>query len=400
MPLLNPHFDDLRTEYIFPIIEQKLESLKAKAGQVINLGIGDVALPLVPKIISTICEATQEMGIKERMRGYGPSTGYNFLKEAIAAHDYASLNISPDEIFISDGINSDAVNIQDLFSPEITIAICNPTYPAYLDASLMNGRKSQITFLPLKEENRFSPALPETPVDLVYLCSPNNPIGTAMTKKELKTWVDWARKNSAILVYDNAYMAFITSPDVPKSIFEIEGAKEVAIELRSFSKTAGFTGLRCGYCVLPKSVKGLLNGKLVPLHPLWTRRQNVKSNGVAYPIQKGALAVYTPEGQKQTKEQIQVYLSAGKILREGLLEQGHSVYGGHDAPYLWWKVTEGLTSWQFFDLLLEQCQILGIPGIGFGSAGEGYIRLSCFTTPEIAQEAVLRIYAIESNAVL
>lgn len=393
MSILNPSFEDLRTEYIFPIIEQKLEAVKAEYphSKIINLGIGDVALPLAPKIISAICDAVQEMGKQESMRGYGPSTGYSFLKEAIVRNEYANLGIQPDEIFISDGINSDAVNIQDLFSSENTIAICNPTYPAYLDASLMNGRKKKVIFLPLKEENNFSPVPPNERADLVYLCSPNNPIGLAMTKKELKSWVDWAQKNGSILVYDNAYVSFITSPDVPKSIFEIDGAKEVAIEMRSFSKTAGFTGLRCGYTVLPKSVKAHLNGKKVPLHPLWMRRQNSKSNGVAYPIQKGALAVYSPEGKQETEKQISAYISAGKILKNGLQKLGYHCFGGVDAPYIWWKVPNGHTSWQFFDVLLKKCQLIAIPGVGFGSEGEGYIRLSCFTTTEIAQEAISRI---------
>lgn len=396
MALLNPHFEDLRTEYIFPIIEQKLEAVKTEYPEckIINLGIGDIALPLAPKIISTICEAVMEMGKPESIRGYGPSTGYSFLKEAITKHEYAHLGIHPDEIFISDGINSDAVNIQDLFSSENTIAICNPTYPAYLDASLMNGRKNKVIFLPLKEENHFFPSPPNEHVNLVYLCSPNNPIGLAMTKKELKTWVDWAKKNGTILFYDNAYVSFITSPDIPKSIFEIEGAKEVAIEMRSFSKTAGFTGLRCAYTVLPKSVKASLKGTSVSLHPLWTRRQNSKSNGVAYPIQKGALAVYSPEGQKETRKQIEQYLKAGRILKEGLTSLSYKSFGGTDAPYIWWKVPDGFTSWQFFDVLLKKCQLIAIPGVGFGSEGEGYIRLSCFTTPEIAEEAIARILQI------
>ncbi|HSX04378.1 MAG TPA: LL-diaminopimelate aminotransferase [Rhabdochlamydiaceae bacterium] len=396
MALLNPHFEELRTEYIFPVIEEKLEALKTEYPhcKIINLGIGDIALPLASSIISSICEAVIEMGNPESMRGYGPSTGYPFLKEAIRNHEYAHLGIQPDEIFISDGINSDIVNIQDLFSSENTVAICNPTYPAYLDASVMNGRKNKVIFLPLKEENNFSPLPPDELVNLVYLCSPNNPVGLAMTNKELKIWVDWAKKNGAILFYDNAYCSFITSTDVPKSIFEIEGAKEVAIEMKSFSKTAGFTGLRCGYTVLPKSVKASLNGNSISLHPLWTRRQNSKFNGVAYPIQKGALAVYTEEGREETQKQILHYLEAGKILKEGLTKQGYRSFGGTDAPYIWWKVPSGLTSWQFFDLLLKKCQLLAIPGVGFGSEGEGYIRLSCFTTPEIAQEAIQRILQI------
>lgn len=397
MATLNSHFQDLRSEYIFPVIEEKLAQVKQRYPQhkILNLGIGDVSLPLAPSIISGICEAIQEMGRETSMRGYGPSVGYPFLREAIVQHEYAHLGIQPDEIFISDGINSDAVNILDLFSSRNTIAICNPTYPAYLDASLIAGRKNQLVFLPLMEEQNFVPLPPKTSTNLVYLCSPNNPTGLAMNTAELKRWVDWARENKAILFYDNAYVAFITSPDVPKSIFEIEGAKEVAIEFRSFSKTAGFTGLRCAYTVLPKKLTALLNEKNVPLHPLWLRRQNSKFNGVAYPIQKGALAVYTPEGQRETKAQIQLYQRAGKLLKEGLQKLGYCCFGGTDAPYIWWKVPHGFTSWKFFDLLLNECRLISIPGLGFGTNGEGYIRLSCFTTPETAQEAIKRISVLE-----
>lgn len=380
----NPFFQNLTREYIFPQIEEKLAAFRAKhpQNQLINLGVGDVALPLAPSLASAIQQATEEMTRPEGRHGYGPSEGYPFLREAVCTHEYARYGLTPQEIFISDGTNSDAANIQELFDSSITVGIPDPAYPAYLDANVMAGKK--ILFIPCTQEKGFCPEPPKEKVDLVYLCSPSNPTGVALGKRDLKIWIDWARRNSAILALDNVYNCFATSSDIPPSIYAIEGAKEVAIEMRSFSKMAGFTGLRCAYMVIPKELH-------TPLHPLWVRRVNSKSNGVAYPIQKGALAYYSPEGQRETRAQIAIYQVAAKILREGLKKLGFSIYGGENAPYIWWETPAPHSSWQFFDLLLERCQLLAIPGSGFGKQGEGYIRLSCFTEPSVAEEALKRI---------
>ena len=377
----NPHYQELKREYIFPIIERKLDELKAKTlpRPVINLGIGDVALPLAPSIISAVCSAMEEMG--RSTKGYAPAEGYLFLREAIAQSEFAHVGLSPEEIFISDGANSDAANIQELFSLSCSVAITDPTYPVYRDTNVMAGRGDRILSLPCTKENGFIPQPPDEHCDLVYLCSPNNPTGVAMNRTDLKRWVDWAKKTGAVLLYDNAYEAFITSPDVPKTIFEIEGAKEVAVEFRSFSKSAGFTGLRCAYTVLPKG----------PLHAMWTRRQSTKFNGVAYPVQRAAEAVYSPQGRKETQAQVASYMAQARTLREGLQAMGYECAGGVDAPYIWWKTPNGLTSWEFFDRLLTRCHLISIPGTGFGSHGEGYVRLSTFTTEEHAQEALRRI---------
>ncbi len=393
MAKINTHFSSIKREYIFPVIERKLAELKERApnAQIINLGIGDVALPLAASITSAICDAVQEMARPESIRGYGPSEGYPFLRQAIVKHEYAHLGIAPDEIFISDGINSDAVNILDIFKVQRRVGITDPTYPAYLDSSVMEGLGKKVLFLPCKAEYDFAPQPPQESCDLIYLCSPNNPTGMALNKKQLKAWVDYAHREKAILLYDNAYAAFITSQDVPKSIFEIEGAKEVAIEFRSFSKTAGFTGLRCAYTVLPKSVCAEGSRKKVPLHTLWKQRQNTKFNGVAYPIQKGAEAVYAPKGRQETAAQVASYLAQAKLLREGLKKLGYQCYGGVDSPFIWWKTPAGLGSWDFFNRLLEKCHLISIPGKGFGPCGEGYIRLSAFTTHDKAAEALKRI---------
>lgn len=372
MAKLNSHYKKLKRQYIFPIIDAKLAELKEKhpGVKILNLGVGDISLPLAPSIGEAICKATLEM--QQTPRGYGPSEGYYFLREAIANHEY--VGIHADEIFISDGANTDAANIQELFSTNNIVGITDPTYPVYLDSNIMAGRSAKIILLPCTEKTGFCPVPPEFHCDFVYLCSPNNPTGVAMTRKQLEAWVAYAKKENAILLVDNAYDAFITSPDVPKTIFEINGAKDVAIEFRSFSKSAGFTGLRCAYTVLPKSVH---KGKI---YPLWVRRQNTKSNGVAYPIQRAAEAVFSPQGQKETKAQVAAYLESAKILREGLLKSNYTCHGGIDSPYVWWKVPAAMTSWQFFDKLLAQCHLISIPGSGFGQHGEGYVRLSAFTT--------------------
>lgn len=389
MVKINSHFSELSSEYIFPVIEKKLENLKAQRpdATIVNFGVGDIALPIAPTIVQAVCHAMQEMGEHGKFRGYGPGEGYAFLREAIAKELYAHLLLAADEIFISDGINSDILNILDLFDLGSVVALPNPTYPAYLSANILAGRSSRIVTLPCTKETGFVPKPPKEHCDLIYLCSPNNPTGVAMTRADLADWVAYAKKEQAILLYDSAYSAFITSPGVPKSIFEIEGAKEVAIEFCSFSKSAGFTGLRCAYTVLPHSVRIGTSS----LNLLWKKRQSIKFNGVAYPIQHGALAALSPEGKKETQEQVASYLAAAKILREGLERLGQECYGGKDSPYIWWKTPEALSSWDFFDRLLENCHLISIPGKGFGSEGEGYVRLSAFTTEEMAKEAISRI---------
>ncbi len=391
MVQINPCFQALKREYIFPIIDDKLADLKRNLPQaeIVNLGVGDISLPLGPTIVKAICDATYEMGTEEGIKGYGPSCGYSFLREAIAKNEFSHIGISADEIFISDGANSDTVNIQELFCQSAVVGITNPTYPAYLDSCLLAGKK--MISLPCLEENGFFPEPPQEHCDLVYLCSPNNPTGIAMTRHQLKKWIDYALREQAILFIDNAYEAFITSPDVPRSIFEIEGAKECAIEFRSFSKSAGFTGLRCAYTILPKTLKGMVGSKEQPLYALWNKRQAIKFNGAAYPIQKGAEAVYTPQGRKETQAQVRSYLHEAQRFLTTLKELGHTCYGGIDSPYIWWKTPPKKSSWDFFDLLLKQCHMITIPGRGFGECGEGFIRLSAFATPNQTTLALERI---------
>lgn len=390
--MLNPQFLELKREYIFPIIEKKLLELKSTCHTAtpLNLGIGDIAKPLSPTVAKAICDATLEMTQNPGLRGYGPHQGYPFLREAIAKEEFANLGICPDEIFISDGINSDVVGILDLFDPSCSIGILDPAYPAYLDGALLSGR-TNIHLIPCLEENHFSPLPPNYHLDLIYLCSPSNPTGVAMTKEALAVWIEYAKEESAIILFDHAYSAFVTSANVPKTIFEIPGAQECAIEFHSFSKKAGFTGLRCGYTVIPKTVVSHLNGKAYSLLPLWDRRQSAKSNGVAYPIQKGALAVYSPQGKQETQSQIQEYLQEARKLKEGLQNRGFCCYGGVDSPYLFWKTPGKMSSWEFFDLLLKQCHLISIPGSGFGKAGEGFVRLSSFILPETTTQALERL---------
>lgn len=386
----NSHFQSLKREYVFPIIEKKLIDLKKPSpeGEIINLGIGDVSLPLAPSISKAIADASLSMSVSGQMQGYGPSQGHLFLRNAIIQNDFPSF--SPDEIFISDGINSDIVNILDLFHTSCSVAIPNPSYPAYLDSNLIAGRK-KIIWMPCNEESGFVPNIPSEKADLIYLCSPHNPTGAAMTKDELERFVNYAKENDSILLYDNAYEAFITSSNVPKSIYEIPGAEEVALEFRSFSKSAGFTGLRCSYLVLPKKVTATFGRKKISLHPLWLKRQSIKFNGVSYPVQKGAEACFSLEGKKEIKEHISYYLTQARTLKEGLISQGHTCFGGMDAPYIWWKAPQGLSSWEFFDLLLNSCHLISVPGSGFGSEGDGFIRLSSFTSPELAKKALGKI---------
>jgi LL-diaminopimelate aminotransferase len=395
MVKLNPSFQRLKREYIFPLIEKKLEELKGSVSRdnILNFGVGDIALPLAPSIVKAICLATEEMATETGIRGYPPTTGYLFLKEAIASSDYANTGVMADELFISDGINSDIVNILELFPSSASIAIPNPTYPAYLDSAVLGGRK-KITILPCLEEHRFAPQIPQEHCDLIYLCTPNNPTGVALTREELTQWVDYALREDALLLVDSAYEAFITSSDVPRTIFEIPGAEECAIEFRSFSKSAGFTGLRCAYTVLRKTVRATLGKRKIALHPFWERRQATKFNGVAYPIQRGAEAVYSSQGLKETRAQVSLYLAQAGRLQSGLKKLGFTCFGGIDSPYIWWKTPKETSSWDFFDHLLQRCQLISIPGKGFGEYGEGYVRLSAFTTPEKTSLALERLQYI------
>lgn len=395
MAAINSCFQCLKRTYIFSLIEEKIAALHAKVSndQLINLSIGDVALPLATSVVQAISQAVLEMGTLSGLKGYGPSNGYLFLREAIANTQFAQLGISPDEIFISDGINTDITNILDIFSLSCSVAIPDPTYPAYLDATILSDRK-KITILPCLEINQFHPQPPLEPCDLIYLCSPNNPTGVAMDKDLLTAWVNYALKHKAILFFDHAYEAFISSENIPHSIFEIPGAKNCAIEFRSFSKSAGFTGLRCSYTILPKTLTANHENKQLCLHTLWERRQAAKSNGVAYPIQKGALATLHAQGLQEIQSQVKTYLSQAKSLKQGLTQLGLDCYGGIDSPYIWVKTPSKKTSWEFFDELLTKCHLISIPGVGFGKHGEGFVRFSAFSTPDKIDLALTRINQI------
>jgi LL-diaminopimelate aminotransferase len=391
MTKCNPQFAELKREYIFPIIEEKLAILRQKvpSDSIINLGIGDVCLPLVPDVARAVSSAALEMSNPQSIRGYGPSEGYPFLRRAIKEGDYKDLPITAEEIFINDGINTDIAHALELFDKGATVAIADPTYPVYLDSAILAGKR--IVTMPCLEKNRCLPALPTEPVDILFLCSPSNPTGEALTRDELKAFVDFAIANKAVILFDAAYSAFIEDKNVPISIYEIPGADTVAVEMRSFSKTAGFTGLRCGYTVVPRALMVEASVGLISLNTLWKKRQNIKSNGVSYPVQKGAESCYLPTTKKTLQEQLSIYKQSAFILKEALLNLGHTCYGGVNAPYVFWKLPPTLTSWQCFDLLLEKCHIVTIPGRGFGAHGEGFLRLSGFTTAAHAQEAAKRI---------
>ncbi len=401
MAKINANYQKLPGSYLFSEIARRVAvySQAHPEANLIRLGIGDVTQPLVPAVTHAMHEAVDEMGRAETFHGYGPDHGYDFLVEQIVAHDYRARGVAldPDEVFVSDGAKSDCGNIGDIFDTDNVVAVCDPVYPVYVDTNAMAGRAgdyladegrwSKLVYMPCTAENGFEPALPETHVDLIYLCYPNNPTGVAATREQLRRWVDYARSNDAVILYDSAYEAFITDPDVPHSIFEIEGAKECAIEFRSFSKTAGFTGTRCAYTVVPKA---LVRGG-VSLNWLWARRQSTKFNGAPYIIQRGAAAVYTPEGQQQTRATIAFYLNNARVIREGLAGAGLTVYGGVNAPYIWCKTPDNMPSWDFFDLLLQRANVVTTPGAGFGPSGEGYIRLTAFGVADATEEAVARI---------
>jgi LL-diaminopimelate aminotransferase len=392
MALGNSSFYSLKKEYIFPVIEEKLTAMRLSHphAEILNMGIGDIALPLAPTIAEAISKAAQEMTLSSPLYGYGPSEGYPFLKNLIWQHMYQSLPIEENDIFISDGINTDIVNILDLFDPSVSVAIPNPAYPAYLDSNVIAGRKTIYT-MPCTEENNFLPKPPNIACDIIYLCSPHNPTGEALTRQALTEFVNYAIEHRSIILFDHAYQAFITSPDIPKSIYEIPGAEKVAIEFCSFSKMAGFTGLRCSFTILPSTITADFSKGPQPLQPLWKKRQSIKFNGVAYPVQKGAAACFSKEGKKQIAEQVTCYLAQAKRLKEAICQEGHICFGGENSPYLWWKAPNGLSSWQFFDHLLERYHILTIPGVGFGIHGEGFIRVSAFSTPSKTTEALKRL---------
>jgi LL-diaminopimelate aminotransferase len=405
MAIINENYLKLQAGYLFPEIGRRVsEFIDANPDKkVIKMGIGDVTQPLVPSVVKAFHEGVDEMAKGETFKGYGPEQGYAFLREAIAENSYKAngIDISANEIFISDGSKCDTGNIQEIFGSENKIAICDPVYPVYADTTVMagktgvcqdNGYYDGIIYMPCTKENHFIPELPTETPDLIFLCYPNNPTGTVATKEELKKWVDYAAANKAIILYDAAYEAFITEDGIPRSIYEIEGAKKVAIEFRSFSKTAGFTGTRCAFTVIPEELIAYdIAGKAHPVKPLWNRRQSTKFNGVSYPVQKAAAAIYTKEGKKEVAEVIAYYLENAKIMRESLTSIGYEVFGGKNAPYVWVKTKNNTSSWDFFDKVLNEANVVGTPGSGFGPAGEGYFRFSAFADRENVIEAMERI---------
>ncbi len=404
MALVNEHFLKLSDNYLFSDIAKKINAFKIThpKAKIISLGIGDVTRPLPKAVCDAMHKAVDEMSRAETFRGYGPEQGYSFLTEAIIRHDYASRSVSleQDEVFVSDGAKSDTGNIGDILSRDNCVGVTDPVYPVYIDSNVMAGRAGilenkkwrNLVYIPCTAENDFVPELPSRRIDVLYLCFPNNPTGTTLSKEALKMWVNYALTNDVLILYDAAYERFIQNPEIPHSIYEIKGAKKVAIEFRSFSKTAGFTGTRCGYTVVPKELNGFtLAGKKTPLNHLWNRRQCTKFNGTSYITQRGAEAIYTPEGTTQVKENIDYYMANATILKKGLIECGIKVYGGENAPYMWVQTPDGVSSWKFFEQLLYNTAIVGTPGVGFGPSGEGYFRFTAFGTRENTEEALNRL---------
>jgi LL-diaminopimelate aminotransferase len=409
MATVNENFLKLQAGYLFPEIGKRKRAFQQAHpdAKIISMGIGDVTQPLAPAVIEAMHTAVDEMGKKETFHGYDDEgIGYVFLREAIRQNDFKSrgVNIDIDEIFISDGAKSDTANIQELFSIDNTIAVADPVYPVYVDTNVMAGRTGaiagqgtylKIVYMPATEANEFVPEPPKEKADMVYLCFPNNPTGAVATKEQLKKWIEYAKENRAVILFDAAYEEYISDPAIPHSIYEIDGAKEVAIEFRSFSKTAGFTGVRCAFTVVPKELRSYTKaGQSVALNPLWNRRMCTKFNGVSYITQCGAAATYTPEGKKQVSEVIKLYMNNAKMIRESLGKLGYKVFGGINAPYIWVKTPEGLGSWEFFDLLLNKANVVTTPGVGFGPAGQGYVRLTAFGEPANVKEALDRIARI------
>ena len=408
MVQVNENYLKLKAGYLFPEIAKrvKIYSQSNKSAEIIKLGIGDVTEPLPRACIEAMGKALDEMGTIDGFRGYGPEQGYSWLREKISEHDFISrgCQISPEEIFVSDGSKCDSSNILDILGKDNSIAVTDPVYPVYVDSNVMTGRTGDslengtyqgLTYLAINEGNNFLPELPEKKVDILYLCFPNNPTGATINKADLKKWVDYALQNKSLILFDAAYEAFIQDNDIPHSIYEIEGAKDCAIEFRSFSKNAGFTGVRCAFTVIPKNLKGLSStNEEIELWPLWNRRQSTKFNGVSYVVQKGAEAVYSLEGKKQVRGLIDFYMENAKIMKNKLQNSGYKVYGGDNAPYIWIKVPDQMTSWDFFDFLLQKVSVVGTPGSGFGLAGEGYFRLSAFNSRSNVLDAMERIINI------
>lgn len=398
---INENYLKLPGSYLFSDIAKKVKAFgEANPDKkVIRLGIGDVTLPLAPAVISALHKATDEMAVKDTFKGYSPDLGYEFLRSLIAEHDYKSrgVDIALDEIFVSDGAKSDSANIQEIFGADNKIAVCDPVYPVYVDSNVMAGRTgiyssetgkwSEVIYMPCTADTNFAPEFPKEEPDMIYLCFPNNPTGSTINKAKLQEWVDYANKIGAVIIYDAAYEAYISEEDVPHTIYECEGAKTCAIELRSFSKNAGFTGTRLGFTVIPKDLKA---GEVF-LNSLWARRHGTKFNGAPYVIQAAGAAVYTEEGKKQTREQIAYYMNNARVIKEGLESAGYTVSGGVNAPYIWLKTPDKMTSWQYFDYLLKEANVVGTPGSGFGPSGEGYFRLTAFGTYENTVEAIERI---------
>jgi len=403
---INENFLELQESYLFATIAKKVAeySKENPDKKIIKLGIGDVTRPIPDAVLEAMHKAVDEQAHTETFRGYGPEQGYDFLREKIKEYDYKTRGVDIDisEIFVSDGAKCDCGNIVDIFAKDNKVAITDPVYPVYLDTNVMAGRSGKydkelgkyknIVYIPATSENNFVPQLPKEKVDMIYLCYPNNPTGTTLTKEQLAEWVKYAKENKAIILFDAAYEAFISDEDVPHTIYEIEGAKEVAIEFRSYSKTAGFTGIRCAYIVIPKELKGYTeSGEEVELNKLWNRRHCTKFNGVSYVTQRAAEAIYTEEGKRQVRENINYYKENAKIIKQGLEEAGYTVYGGTNSPYVWLKLPDGMESWDFFDKLLSEANVVGTPGVGFGPSGEGYFRLTGFGTKENTKEAIERM---------
>ena len=401
MYTINENYLRLQGSYLFSTIAKKVAAYKEEhpEADIIRLGIGDVTKPLVPAIVDALHKAVDEMGTEEGFHGYGPEQGYEFLRDIIAKEDYQArgCDISADEIFISDGAKCDIGNIQEIFGQDNTVAVCDPVYPVYVDTNVMAGRSGEfdaakggfenIVYMPCTEGNGFVPEFPVRHADLIYLCFPNNPTGEVIDKITLQKWVDYANENGSLIIYDAAYEAYISEEGIPHSIYECEGARTCAIEVHSFSKNAGFTGLRLGYMVIPKDL--ICGG--IRLHSLWNRRHGTKYNGAPYIVQKAGAAVYSDEGKAQLKEQVAYYMENARIIREGLVEAGFTAYGGVNSPYVWLKVPNGIGSWEFFDKLLNEVQVVGTPGVGFGASGEGFFRLTAFGTRENTIEALRRI---------
>ncbi len=405
MARINDHYRKLAAGYLFPEIGRRVRAFQERepGAKLIRMGIGDVVLPLAPSVRDAMQRAVDELGTDDGFRGYPPDQGYDFLREAICEHEFGArgAKVSPDEIFVSDGSKCDSGNFQEIFAADAKVALPDPVYPVYVDTNVMagrtgaadaQGRYAGIVYLPCTEANGFLPEPPRERVDLVYLCSPNNPTGSTATRESLAAWVRFARETGAVLLFDAAYAAYVTDESVPRSIYEIPGAREVAVEFRSYSKAAGFTGVRCAFLVVPKDVRGVdADGNAVPLHALWHRRHTTKFNGVSYPVQRGAAAVYTEKGRAETLAQVRYYLENAALVRKGLADLGLRVFGGASAPYVWVATPRGVPSWDFFDTLLTQAHVVVTPGAGFGPHGEGYVRVSAFAKREAVAEALDRI---------